>query len=213
MQRHLVSGWTLVAAVWWGVGSHAIADDACLVCGEKPAKGHAHIAYRGTFYRACENICEKAWYEAKEEGALDAIVAKIEPRAALFQGDSKFLNPAFQEQHPMGSRWMVAGVWILSAVVTAGVASAMAVGTHRSIPSAFVIGFLFPVIGLGLTCLLPKKKETFVVRGTKLPTTYAEIRCEACSHSLHPSARTCPGCGVALTPTVESEVMKVDLVS
>ena len=187
--------------------SHA-ADQACILCGKDPALGHALVEYRGIGYAACEGLCDLVWLQAELDGHLDGIVEKMEPRSAWFQGDSKFLNPVYQQANPMSGRWLVAGLWVLIAMVSAGLAGSWALTTRRSVPLAFAMGLALPVVGLLLTLVLTKRAEGFDLRGTKIPSTHDEIACTTCGHALHPSAATCPGCGATQTPTLESEVHK-----
>ena len=189
------------------VPSHA-GDQASIVCGKDPAIGHAHVEYRGVEYAACEGVCDLVWLQAEEDGKLDGIVEKIEPRGALFQGDSKFLNPVYQQANPMSRRWMVAGLWVLIAIVSAGLAGSLALTTRRSVPLAFGMGLVLPIVGLFLTLVLTKRVEGFDLRGTKVPNTHDEVACVTCGHALHPSAATCPGCGAIQSPTIESDVQR-----
>lgn len=167
------------------------------------------MTYRGTDYAACAGTCDEAFARAESSGTLDAVVQKIEPRGALFQGDSKFLNPIYQQANPMSERWMYAGLWILLAVVSAGLSGFIALTTRRNVAKAFVIGFVLPVIGPLLTLALPKGAGGFALRGTKIPTTHDEVTCPSCGHGLHPSAKTCSGCGATQSPTIEPEARRV----
>lgn len=182
---------------------------SCLVCGKDPAPGHAHVTYRGTDYPACDGGCDIAFAAADRAGTLDQIVRKLEPRSALFQGDSKFLNPVYQQANPMSEHWMHAGLWVLLAIVSAGVSGFIALTTHRPVICAFVVGFVLPLLGPLITLALPKRPEGFALRGNKIPTTYDVVSCPACGRSLHPSASTCPACAAAQSPKIQSDVQRI----
>lgn len=180
----------------------------CLVCGAPDAKGSAEVQYRGGQYPVCAPDCAEAWLDADKGGSLDSFVAQTEPRGALFQGDSQFLNPTYQQANPMSRSWLFVGLLVMLAVVSAGLASSLALGSGRAAPVAFAMGFMLPGLGIGLSLMLPRRPGAFALRGVKIPSTREETCCPACGHPAHPSATRCPGCGEALTPTAESEVVR-----
>ena len=180
----------------------------CLVC-DKPPMGKAHIFYRGLRYPVCQSSCDLLWERAEQEGMLDPFVSKVEPRGALFQGDSKFLNPIAQEVNPTPISWMMIGVWALVAILSGSLAAALAVARHRRPIGPFFVALLFPVVGMVAVWLWPRVGGEFELRGNKIPRTHDEIYCQQCLRALHPSASTCPGCGAKLDPCVTSEVQKV----
>jgi hypothetical protein len=166
------------------------------------------VVYRGATYGLCEPGCAEVWRKAEQARKLDPFVEAVEPRGALFQGDSNFLNPVYQQANPMSRAWMNAGLWITLAVVSAGLAAALAVGSGRPVALSFVLGLVLPGLGLALTPLLPKRRLAFALRGTKIPLTRDVSRCPSCGHTAHPAATRCPGCGSTLQPTEESEVAR-----
>jgi hypothetical protein len=184
-------------------------DEACLVCGGQPAGETATVTYRGLDYTVHREPCLAQWHAAREAGRLDAIVQRVEPRAALFQGDSKYLNPEFQGECPLCAYWLWAGLWVLSAVLSGGIAAAMAIPAHRSGPRAFALGLALPVLGVLLARRLPARGDEFPLRGSKIPRTRGQAVCDGCGRGVHPSADRCPGCGATLTPRVRSEVSAV----
>jgi len=184
------------------------AENACIVCDEPVAGNETHVVYRGVPHPVCEGKCLKEWEHAVQEDKLDALVFKVEPRGALFQGDSKFLNPTFQKNHPLSNNWLWMGIWMVTAIVSGGFSAAKAIVLHRSALFAFVLGFLLPGLGILIIKLLPGKSGNFELRGTKVPTTHNESYCPQCNHPSHPSAERCIGCGASLTPKFKSEVFR-----
>lgn len=184
------------------------AENVCIVCDEPVAGNETHVVYRGVPHPVCAGYCLKTWEHAVQEGKLDALVFKVEPRGALFQGDSKFLNPTFQKNRPLSNNWLWMGIWMVTAIVSGGWAAALAIVSHRSGLLAFIAGFLLPGLGIPVFKILPKKSDKFELRGTKVPTTHNESYCPQCNHPSHPSAERCIGCGASLTPKFKSEVFR-----
>ena len=180
----------------------------CIVCDGPVAEDGAQVVYRGVFHPVCAENCLKEWQQAVQENRLDPIVFKVEPRGALFQGDSKFLNTTFQKAHPLSSRWLWLGIWLLVAIVSGGWAASLAIASHRAGFFAFLLGFMLPCIGVLIIRVLPGKSGRFDLRGTKIPTTHIENFCPQCNKSCHPAAKQCLGCGASLIPKSESEVFR-----
>ena len=208
MTRH-VSLKTIIVILTLSVCIYSYAaENVCIVCDEPVAENETQVVYRGVPYPVCEGYCLKTWEHAVQEDKLDALVFKVEPRGALFQGDSKFLNPTFQKANPLSILWLWVGVWLVVAIVSGGFSAAMAIVSHRSGLFAFVLGFLLPGLGILAIKLLPVKSKEFELRGTKIPTTHNESYCPQCNHPSHPSAERCIGCGASLTPKSKSEVFR-----
>ncbi len=185
------------------------AKNVCIVCDGPVAEDETQVVYRGVSHPVCSGHCLKEWEHAVQEERLDPIVFKVEPRGALFQGDSKFLNPTFQKDHPLSNNWLWMGIWLMTAIVSGGWAAALAIVSHRSGLLAFIAGFLLPGLGIPVFKILPKKSDKFELRGTKIALTHNESYCSHCNHPCHPPAESCPECGASLTPKFESEVSKV----
>jgi hypothetical protein len=183
--------------------------DACFVCNGPVDETCTHVIYRGLLYPTHTGNCISEWEQAVHEDQLDALVFKVEPRGALFQGDSKFLNPTFQKAHPISNQWMWFGLAILIATVSGGFSAALAVASHHSGLLAFVVGFFLPGIGILIFILLPKRSGKFDLRGTKIATTFDVVYCPKCNCPNHPTSEGCISCGASLTPMSESEVSKV----
>ncbi|MBT7066872.1 MAG: hypothetical protein HN919_11255, partial [Verrucomicrobia bacterium] len=195
-------GLLLVLSMALNVTAAEAAD--CFVCGGPAADSATRVTYRGVARPLCSPPCMAHWNAAEADGKLDALVQRHEPRAALFQGDSRFLNPEFQAAHPIQPVWLWAGVWILAAIVSGALSAALAVPAHRSGLGAFGLGFALPLLGIALTGLLPRRSGELPLRGSKIPQTHAEDRCRSCGRPLHPAALCCSGCGAAHTPAMES---------
>ena len=184
-------------------------ENVCIVCEGSVAEDATQVVYRGVSHPVCSGPCLKEWEHAELEKRLDPIVFKMEPRGALFQGDSKFLNQTFQKAHPLSNNWLWVGIWAVVAIASGGWAAALAIASHRSGLIAFIVGFLLPGLGIPAFKILPEKSDEFELRGTKIASTHNESYCNHCNHPCHPTAECCPECGSSLTPKFESEVSKV----
>ena len=119
--------WIACLLAWAASTLFASAGQPCIVCGGEPKDAAATVNYRGREYPVHAQPCFDEWRRAQDAGTLDTIVHRIEPRGALFQGDAKFLNPEFQAARPMHAYYLWCGVWILVAILSGGIAAAMAV--------------------------------------------------------------------------------------
>lgn len=198
----------VVAVVGLGPSGLATGEE-CYVCGEELGEGApvATVEYRGR-ERRIHKAELAAWERAKAKGTLDALVQHHEPRAALFQGDSQFLNPSYRRERQAVWFWLIAG-FVLSVAVGSGAAAAgLALVRRRAAGCAFVLGFALPLVGIPLSLCLPCREGQWDCRGTKVPHTRAPMDCPECGQGNHPAATRCSHCGATLNPTAESEVNK-----
>jgi DNA-directed RNA polymerase subunit RPC12/RpoP len=180
----------------------------CLVCGGKVSGNELSVVYRGLPYPIHPHVCLKMWEEAEASGRLDALVGRTEPRGALFQADSKYLNPEFQRWKGLALGWLFAGVGIFLALVSGGLASAWAVQRHSPVLLAFFCGAVLPGLGILLVKLLPINAAESQVRGMRIPQTRSPVKCPHCGAVVHPAAQKCLKCGRTLAGRIESEVEK-----
>lgn len=177
----------------------------CLVCGREMENNEAAIVeYRGQSHPVCPVRGEKAWAEALKTGTADRFTRTIEPRSALFQGDTKFLNRGFESDF-----WLYTGCILTIAILSGGFAAALAQLTSRNSHLAFPLGFLLPFIGIFLVFLLNKSPANGHHKGRKVASTDEPLSCPECSAGNHPSASRCSRCGKELNPRIRSEASKV----
>jgi len=182
--------------------------EPCIVCGEEVDEPAVSVEYRGREYPLHSVDEKKTWDAAETMGSLDSMVASVEPRGALFQGDSRFLNPRADAEDAMSKHGLVAGIWVLVAIVSGGLGAGLAVARHRSPLPCFLWAAILPVVGVAAVFLTPRREGEFDIRGHKIPKTHDEVHCPGCGRSNHPSAARCANCGAGLTPSTESEVGK-----
>ncbi len=172
----------------------------CLVCGQMHTAGDFQVSYKGMEIPLCSEGCQTHYEEARANGALDPITAKLEPRSALFQADSNS-NPALRQHFLFIAYYVVIGL------IFGGGAAYVAVQKGADAWSWFLAGLCLNVLGFLLIMMKPAAKVQFSSKGlSKVPVTQDESRCPSCGHSNHPSAKKCSECAVALTPTTVSEV-------
>ena len=92
--------------------------------------------------------------------------------------------------------------WVLSAIVTAIVASSKG----RSTFGWFVLGCLISIFALILVALLPSLKAPPQSAGAPSPHTH--VRCPDCKEFVLNEARVCKHCGAKLVPQSELVVMQ-----
>jgi hypothetical protein len=135
--------------------------------------------------------------------------ARLQPRGALFQEDVDA-----QEGTSLGgiSRgWFLFGLYVLVALLFAGMSGYVAVAKGLKPIPHFFIGLFFSVFGFLYVLTRPRlAKEGEIPSGlVKVPLTSAPVPCPKCGYSNHPSASMCKKCGSALSPAVQSEVQRV----
>lgn len=183
--------------------------EPCIVCGEEVDEPAITVEYRGRDYPLHNTDEKETWDDAAAAGSLDSIVASVEPRGALFQGDSRFLNPRVEARDALSDHGLAIGIWALLAILSGGVSAGLAVTRHRPPLYCFLCATILPVVGIASLFLAPRREDEFDMRGHKIPKTHDEASCPGCGRSNHPSAVRCAGCGSALTPSTESEVTKI----
>lgn len=134
--------------------------------------------------------------------------ASLQPRGALFAE-----SPEAAEGTALGgipSGWFAFGVYVLLALLFGGLSGYAAVGKGLAPLPHFFIGFAFSIAGYLYVLSRPSRaRPGEVPEGlVKVPVTAAPTRCKVCGMTNHPSASRCIGCGVQLSPTIQSEVKR-----
>ena len=134
--------------------------------------------------------------------------ARLQARSALFDEN------ALVGGRSMAFGWLWLGVYVLGGLVCSALCGYIAV--CKALPPLpwFFAGLAGNLAGLGLIMVVPRGDVAALPAGIppgfrKVPTTRAPVTCPSCGITNHPCARRCPGCGHALTPTVESEARRV----
>jgi hypothetical protein len=135
------------------------------------------------------------------------ILAQIRPRGA-FLGD-------LENSTPLRPVWFLAGLYILTGLVSGALCAQMALHRGRNPSTWFALGFVFNLFGCLALSILPPGGPGLpdrIPQGLgKFHTTASPVPCSHCGAKNHPTARKCSRCGRELTPAVESEVMRAGL--
>jgi hypothetical protein len=131
-----------------------------------------------------------------------------QPKSALFQ--EELSAPAGSALAGISSGWFLFGVYVLAALVFAGLSGYTAVTKGLPPLPNFFIGFFLSAFGYLYVLVRPAAaKPGDVPAGfVKVPATHMPVPCANCGYHNHPSANRCIGCGVQLEPMLQSEVAR-----
>ena len=131
--------------------------------------------------------------------------AKLQPKSALFTED-------MGQGKPLNLSWFFFGVYVLIGLLFAALTAHTAVAKGLSPIPWFFAGLL--INAFGYLAVLARKSESTeeVPEGlTKVPVTAQPVNCVKCGYENHPSAKTCPACGSAISPQATSEAERAGL--
>jgi YHS domain-containing protein len=165
--------------------------------GDPVTDGRYGALWQGRRYYTEREECLAAFLEDPETYARE-----LEPRAALFA-------PANPARPAMGVSLLAVALVFVLALLSAGVASYVAVQKGLSGTRWFALGLALNLLAVPLVLTRARRETAFRSEGlTKVPLTYAPERCPGCAELNHPSAARCSACGRPLEPRVESEVAR-----
>ena len=131
-----------------------------------------------------------------------------QPKGALFQEELSAAKGAALAGVTSG--WFLFGLYVLVALVFAGVSGYTAVSKGLPPIPNFFIGFFLSALGYLYVLTRPAVAKKGEIPGglVKVPLTHAPVPCAACGYQNHPSAKQCVGCGGKLEPLLQSEVAR-----
>jgi len=134
--------------------------------------------------------------------------ARLQPAGALFAESFDAKNGNASGGVSWG--WFLAGLYVLIALLFAGLSGYVAVGKGLTPIPSFFTGLAFSAAGFLYILTRPSvaRAGTIPPGFVKVPTTSNSLPCGKCGTRNHPSARRCAGCGTALKPLVESDVAR-----
>lgn len=175
------------------------AGENCVVCGKLLADSDVVLWVGGQRVPLCA---------AQVNSFLknqDRYLAKMQPKGALF-------NEGMRAPTSRGllSGWFIGGLYILVALVFAGLSGYTAVSKGLPPMPNFFIGFFLSAFGYLYVLTRPAVTGQGEIPSglVKVPTTLAPVPCPACGHANHPSSTKCVGCGGKLVPITQSEVRR-----
>ncbi|MEW5975771.1 MAG: hypothetical protein AB1898_08190 [Acidobacteriota bacterium] len=131
-----------------------------------------------------------------------------QPKGALFQ--EEFQTPPGVSQSGISLRWFLVGLYIVTALVFAGLSGYVAVAKGLPPIPYFFLALAFNVFGFLYVLTRPSESTAGAVPPglVKIPVTHEPLACGACGNTNHPAAARCASCGVSLTPRISSEVSR-----
>lgn len=174
--------------------------DACLSCNQTIVANGAAFVIRGRKV-ALHN-------EHVSDFVADStrLLAQLQPRGALFQ--ERAHGTTVMSEGGMG--WFLFGLYVLVALVFAGMSGYAAVAKGLNPVSHFFIGLIFSALGYLYVLTRQRTAQSEAVPGglVKVHATHEPVPCAKCGYTNHPAAKKCLGCGVELQPLVASEVKR-----
>ncbi|MDH4069166.1 MAG: hypothetical protein OEV30_01960 [Ignavibacteria bacterium] len=181
----------------------AVAGEVCTVCGVPVTGEDIALIVRGRRVPLKREMLDQ--FLAKPEEYF----ATLQPRGALFQENSPDPQGGSMETG-VDFFWFAAGLYLLVALMFAGLSGYTAVSKGLDPIRHFFIGLLFSAPGyLYVLTRPPVAGPVEVPRGwAKVATTRSPVKCEKCGALNHPSSGRCSDCGATLVPQTVSEVKK-----
>ncbi len=141
------------------------------------------------------------------QAQLTKFVNRLEPQSALFQ---------VSERNPPGSiLWLLAGSYILMALIFAALVSQRALTKGYSPSLWLALGLVFHVFAYAVLLALPRRRveaPAGIPKGLKkIAATHQPVPCPGCGELNHPSATKCAGCGGTLVARISSEIAPAGL--
>jgi hypothetical protein len=129
---------------------------------------------------------------------------RLTPKGALFQE-----NPT--PSAGMEGLWTWIGIYVLAAMLFAGLSAYHAVSIGLSPMRPFLLGFFFLIAGYLYVRMRTSVDPGKIPKGlAKVPTTMPPAVCSTCGNTNHPTADRCLECGNKLQPTIQSEARRAD---
>jgi len=177
--------------------------EICLVSGKPLVEGDVALIVRGRRVPLCfSKVDTFLKYQ-------DKYFARMQPKGALFQ--EELSAPKGAALGGVTSGWFLFGLYVLVALVFAGLSGYSAVSKGLPPIPNFFIGFFLSAFGYLYVLTRPAvaKKGEIPAGFVKVPTTHTPVPCAGCGYQNHPSAKQCVGCGGTLEPRLQSEVARV----
>ncbi len=176
--------------------------DICIACNHPVGEHDAVFLVRG--HRLPIHLGE---IQADLGAQLSQFVGRLEPQSALFQVSER--NPA------RSILWLLAGSYILMALIFAALSSQRALIKGYSPSLWLALGLLFHVFAYAVLLMLPGRRlesPAGIPKGLKkIAATHQPLPCPGCGELNHPSATKCAGCGGTLVARISSEVGRAGL--
>lgn len=177
-----------------------IPGEVCLTCNHTISENGVALMIRG------RRIALHNEHTASFAADSTRLLARLQPRGALFQErayDATTMNEG-------GLGWFLFGMYVLVALLFAGMSGYTAVTKGLNPVSHFFIGLMFSALGYlyVLTRRRAPQSESVPSGFVKVHATREPVPCGKCGYTNHPAAKKCLGCSAELQPMIASEVRK-----
>lgn len=142
------------------------------------------------------------------------LAAQLRRLAGRFEPAGAFLQAAARGTG-LSLLWFLFGCYVLAGLIFGALCAHCAL--HKGLPpwAWFLAGLIFNFVAF-LALLFRPGHAPVAPAGVpaglhKIPSTCCPAPCPKCGEENHPSARACAGCGAALNPALESEVLRAGL--
>jgi len=180
----------------------AEAGETCTVCGTSLTDDDVALIVRGRRVPLGRAMVDE--FLANEERYF----ATLQPQGALFQEADDSSGHTALGGVNLG--WFLAGFYVLTAVLFAGLSGYTAVSKGLKPLPHFLIGLAFSALGY-LYVLTRPPQEQIPSGLSKVHSTSDPVACGKCGYANHPSSKKCASCGAVLSPSTVSEVGRVEM--
>lgn len=177
--------------------------ETCSVCGMPVSTGDIAIILKGRRMPVMKDMAAAVLKDP------EAYFRRKQAKGALFQ--EEFQAPAGAVQAGVSLGWFLAGLYVLSALIFAGLSGVAAVAKGLSPISSFFVGLGLSVFGYFFVLTRPSRAASDSVPAglAKVPVTQSPLACPQCGNTNHPAAASCAACHVSLSPQGQSDLPRV----
>jgi len=173
--------------------------ERCVVCRTPLSGSDVAIIFKGRRIPVMKSMAAAVLNDP------EAYFKNMEAKGALFQE-----TPSGATQAGVSPGWFLVGLYVVAALIFAGLSAATAVAKGLPPISSFFVGFGLSVFGYLYVLARPSRIDSHRVAGLeKVPVTQSPLTCPQCGNTNHPAAASCAACHVALLPQGRSDLQRI----
>jgi hypothetical protein len=174
--------------------------ERCIVCGMPLSSNDTAIILRGRRIPVMKGMADTVLKNP------EIYFKSVQARGALFQED--FQGQSGAVQAGVNLRWILAGLFVLSALAFGALGAVASVSKGLAPISGFCLGFGLSVFGYLYVLTRPSQTTSLDIPAglAKVPVTQSPLACPQCGNTNHPAAASCAVCHVALSPQGHSDL-------
>ena len=178
----------------------AKAGEICTVCGMPVSSSDVAIILKGRRMPVMKEMAETVLRNP------EVYFRDKQAKGALFQED--FPGPTGAVSSGVSLGWFLAGLYVLSALIFAGLSGNAAVARGLPPISSFFFGLGLSLFGYlyVLTRRSGKASRGVPVGWLKVPATQSPLACPQCGNTNHPAAPSCASCRALLSLQGQSDL-------